>query len=206
MRVIAFTGVPGSGKDECASILAKHGWKRIAFADPLRKGAYDMNPIIGARYSIKEGGIVLERLQDLVDRVGWTEAKKHPEVRNFLQKLGTEGGRDVHGDDCWVKLADKKAVGDDDICVTDPRFDDEFDWIGVKDGKVIWVRRPGYGKINEHRSEQADYEKRSHAVLDNDGTIEDLEVKLLALLEELLGEPKAQVRQDGVRRVRSKHG
>ena len=88
--IIGLTGYAQSGKDSVADILVKnYGYTRIAFADPIRKLLYEMNPIV------KDGGY---RVQPVVDSYGWDVAKTaFPEIRTMLQSLGV-GARKTFGD------------------------------------------------------------------------------------------------------------
>ena len=79
------------GKDTAGLILTeRHGYRRLAFADILKAVAYDSNPTIHTW-----------DLQTLVDTAGWEGAKRHREVREFLQNLGV-AARDHIGEDVWV--------------------------------------------------------------------------------------------------------
>ena len=44
--VIGLCGYPRSGKDAVAQYLAKYGYQRVSFADPLRRALYDLNPYV----------------------------------------------------------------------------------------------------------------------------------------------------------------
>src|SRR5581483_2011292 len=95
--LLGLMGYAQAGKDTVAKLLVEEfGFTRIAFADALREALYALNPLIPF-----EGDHV--RLRWLIDASGWEEAKvRHPEVRELLQRLGTESGRNVLGADVWV--------------------------------------------------------------------------------------------------------
>ena len=101
--LLCLHGESEAGKDEFAKGLIKHGFKPYAFGDKLKEFAYATNPIIEVKSVPNETGIgvwyetIEVRLKDIVDKVGWEEAKKHPEVRAFIQRVGTEGGQKVFG-------------------------------------------------------------------------------------------------------------
>jgi dephospho-CoA kinase len=65
-----------------------------------------------------------------------------------------------------------------DWIITDVRFPNEFKAIKERNGMLIKVIRDT-GKVSAHISETAlDYENRWDCVIDNNGTIEELKVKV----------------------------
>lgn len=166
LRVIGFTGRKRSGKDTAAKALCDIGWHRVGFADALKVGALAIDPLCGKH-----------RLSELVELCGWDEAKKNPELRRFLQRYGTEGGRDIFGEDCWVKLAREKVNRSMMIAkgavIPDVRFANEVSMIHEFGGIVVLIQRPSLeGQIDEHRSEQLDFQP--DATILNNGTPEQL--------------------------------
>lgn len=180
MKLIAFSGVARSGKDSAARVLIeRHGFTRIAFADPMREALYRLNPIVLA--SKNDGGY--DRLSDLVDYHGWDEVKVlYPEVRQLLQRFGTEAGRDIHGEDCWVNAAFRRAEGLERIVITDVRFDNEARAVHKRGGLVVKVVRPGVEAVNGHVSDRGVTEHLLDRVIHNDGTLEELAYRVEALL------------------------
>jgi hypothetical protein len=170
-RLIALCGYPGAGKDEIAKYLVeRHGWYRVSFADPMRRALLAIDPWV----KVQEG--VFHPLTEIIDEWGWDYAKRAiPEIRTLLQRMGTEAGRDIHGENCWVDLASKlikNTVGS--VVVTDLRFPNELAAVRKLGGTVVHVVRPGVGKVNEHASEQMDYYEASHLAVSNDGDLGDL--------------------------------
>ena len=158
---IALMGRAGSGKDTVARYLVQvYGYRRIAFADPLRSMALAVDPIISADAEV--GGAVTrvvraDRLSDVVGRLGWEGAKRHyPEVRRFLQRLGLEGVREHLGDDTWVEIAiaEISRIRADrmPVVVTDVRFRNELDALRRWNFLPVWVERPGVS-AGSHLSE-----------------------------------------------------
>src|ERR1019366_924384 len=69
-----------------------NGFERHGFADALKSVLYALNP----RVQLFNNDFVgYWHVQTLVDQRGWDEAKKEPEVREALQRIGSEGGRAV---------------------------------------------------------------------------------------------------------------
>lgn len=153
-RIIGLNGYARSGKDAAASALVADGWERIAFADVLRDIAYAIDPFV------QIGGFPpgdYARLSTVVDRLGWDAAKgSHKDVRRLLQRLGTEGGRDILGKNIWIDTAFKRARMDGaGLVITDVRFQNEAEAIRERGGKVVRLNRPGVGPVNEHSSDNA---------------------------------------------------
>jgi hypothetical protein len=160
VEIIGLSGYARAGKDEVAKTLAKsHGFSHIAFADKLREFLAAVNPIVAPskeRYFTRSKVVV--NLEEVLDAYGWDGYKVtefEPEVRRLLQRLGTEAGRKVLGENVWVDAALTGWPEDAKIAVSDVRFPNEAQ--RIKDmGGVIWrVNRPGVGPANSHPSETA---------------------------------------------------
>ena len=173
---IALMGRAGSGKDTVARYLVQvYGYRRIAFADPLRSMALAVDPIISADAEV--GGAVTrvvraDRLSDVVGRLGWEGAKRHyPEVRRFLQRLGLEGVREHLGDDTWVEIAiaEISRIRADrmPVVVTDVRFRNELDALRRWNFLPVWVERPGVAD-SDHASEAELHPWDATVVITND--------------------------------------
>ncbi len=194
---LALHGVSQSGKDTAAEFLIRHrGFYRIAFADPLRNGLYALNPqVYLTTEQITELGLTsirknytqiinfteqgsLFRLQTVVDLVGWDNAKQIPEIRELLQRYGTEAGRMIHGADCWLETASSVAENKNRVVFTDCRFINEAVWVRMKDGFVVKIHRPGIGRVNSHVSDSGLPEDLINYTLENNGTIGELHDKI----------------------------
>jgi len=162
LQIIGITGFLRTGKDSVAALLQKFGYQKVAFADPLRKMALDIDPYIGlsgvpahvvnselASYSYKGAAILYS---DLLRAVGYEKAKEIPDFRRFLQRLGTEGVRNNFSDDTWVKLFRKQLEPHKSYVVSDCRFPNEAQAIRNLGGEVWRTERPGYG-AGPHPSE-----------------------------------------------------
>lgn len=150
--ILGLTGLAGCGKDTAAAhFVARHGYERRAFADPMRDALYRLNPIVRLHGHDR-------RLAQLVDLAGWDAAKRQvPEVRALLQRFGTEVGRAMWGEDFWVERATAGACPGDRLVFTDVRFDNEAAAIRALGGRVIRIDRPGAGlegTTATHASEQ----------------------------------------------------
>jgi dephospho-CoA kinase len=187
--IIGLTGYAQSGKDTVAKILIEeYGYTRISFADVLREAIYRLNPII----PVKETPLYTKDfwlLQDVVDEIGWDEAKvKHPEVRRLLQVIGTEVGRELFYQDVWVDAALKGVLATDNIVVTDVRFLNEADAIHRLYGPVLKIERPGYGPVNNHPSDAGLPSTEIDHVIYNGGSMAMLKDNVYSFMENVLDE------------------
>lgn len=185
-RIVGLSGYARSGKDTAAQVLLAAGWERRSFADRLREFLRALNPIvphgyIGTEPSFNTWSEPL-RVGDLVDAYGWEFAKEEwAEVRELLQRCGTEAGRKVLGEDVWVNatLDDLPDPTKPPVVITDVRFPNEARAVKSLGGMVIRVNRPGIGPKTAsdgtiHSSETALDDWPFDAVIENDGTLEDL--------------------------------
>lgn len=174
--IIGLSGYAGSGKDTVAKILVEdYGYKRIAFADPIRDAVYILNPIVKEEF----------RVQGLVDAYGWDVAKnEYPEVRRLLQVFGSELGREKFGNAFWVNQAlFGISNADSNIVITDVRFPNEASAIKMYEKAQVWrVTRPGVQPVNTHVSETAlDSFSFDHTIV-NDAGLTDLQQTIKLLL------------------------
>lgn len=108
--------------------------------------------------------------------------KENPEVRRLMQKMGTEVGRNMFGQQVWVELLDKECAGlladGHDVAVTGVRYPNEIAWVRSRSGRAVWVNRPGFGPVNSHSSDNSLGPDDFDAVIENDGTLADLRKKV----------------------------
>lgn len=170
-RVIAVTGLAGSGKSSVASLLViHHGFKLLKFADPLK----DMLRALGLGPAELEGpkkGLSCKLL-----------GGRSP--RYAMQTLGTDWGRSLICDDLWVNIWRQRAKlllldGFPVVC-DDARFDNEA--LVIKDlGGEIWnIRRPAIGRLGAtgglpgHETENGAASRHALQQINNSGTLDDL--------------------------------
>lgn len=177
--IIALMGKIGSGKDAVGNILTQHrGFMRVSFADPLKQCLLALNPLVD--------GVLLHRVADLVTTQGWDAAKKHPEVRSLLQRIGTEMGRKILGETVWIDLALAKMSDPyKRYVVTDCRFLNEAQAVR-REGAELWrIERPGAGLSGaqgQHASEMEMEAITPTRVISNTGTLDDLQAQVLSLV------------------------
>lgn len=186
MKIVGLVGPKRSGKDTAAAALVEQReFVRIGFADQVKELALRINPIIG-----RDHGAYWRqaRLAEWVGKVGGEAAKNVPEVRRFLQELGT-GVRDVVGERSWVTAWSNTAAPAAacwPVVVPDVRFLNEADYLRQQNAQVLLIRitRPGLDLSDTHVSETEQTGIQCDAELINNGTPEDLHAKVLALYDE----------------------
>ena len=177
-RIIGLTGYARSGKDTIAQQFIKNdGYERIGFADSLKQILYSLNPRIEL---FNDDFIGHWHIKNIVDGRGWEEAKKEPEIRQLLQRLGTEGGRVALGEDIWVKTLFNNPHGAR-IVIPDVRFENEANEIRRRGGVVVQITRPGVGPVNDHDSDKIDF--KADYIIVNDKTPEDAYNVLMSYME-----------------------
>jgi hypothetical protein len=173
--IVGFTGYAGVGKDTAAAALVARGYQRLAFADCLREILLAVDPLVPV-----PGTSTFARLSAVIDDRGWQDAKVQiGEVRDLLQRLGTEGGRRILGDDVWIDATFSKITARGRYVVTDVRFDNEAARIRALGGHVYRIVRPGVGPINSHATEAGISDTYITGTISNAGTIEALEKEIL---------------------------
>jgi hypothetical protein len=172
--IVGLSGYAQAGKDTAAEVFQRYGFQRYSFADPMREMALAIDPIVAVGQH-PEGGLKFIRYSEALEEIGYEKAKEElPEVRTFLQKLGTDAGRNVLGEDVWVDAALKYMREGGDYVIPDVRFPNEADAIRDEGGLVFRVQRPDHGPANDHPSETALDDYDFDHFLFNCGTIEAL--------------------------------
>jgi hypothetical protein len=154
-RIVGITGYAQHGKNTLGEVFVGVGYKQVAFADALKSMALVLDPHILTERD--DGtGVWDVRLHWLVEELGWEGAKQNPEVRRFLQVLGTEAVRDHLGENAWVLALTSKLLPGEKYVVTDVRFPNEAAAITGMGGEVWRVERPGFdnGLGTDHPSER----------------------------------------------------
>lgn len=179
--IIGLVGYARSGKDTVAEYLVSNEeFTRRAFADPMREALLRLDPRINV------GEMRGVPLTEAVKNIGWDALKEHSEdVRHLLQRMGTEVGREMFGQDVWVNKAMENIQPEDHIVFSDVRYQNEADAILRQGGRLWRITRPGVGPVNAHGSDSAmdSYPASSFDLtIVNDSTKEEL----FSALEETL--------------------
>jgi hypothetical protein len=167
-NTVGLIGYSQAGKDTVASILVeKYGYTRIAFADKIREFLYDLNPMVACSPT--------GYLQDLINLVGWDDAKQEPQVRKLLQNLGNAARKTID-ENVWVTLALGNIDTNQRVVITDVRFENEAMMIKLMGGQLWRVKRIGVGPVNDHVSESELEGYKVNQIFVNNGTLKDLEL------------------------------
>jgi len=209
--IIGICGFIGSGKDTIADYLVNfHEFRRESFANTLKDA---VSSVFGWDRTMLEGRTKEAReWREQVDP-WWAERLDMPTLtpRWVLQYWGTEVCRKGFHDDIWIASLENKLRNiQDDVVITDCRFPNEIKAIRAAGGQVVRVVRGAepkwyaaaesvnrgpdgnaswsiskvkLEKLGIHASETSWVGTDFDAVLDNNGTLDDLyqQVKSLVL-------------------------
>lgn len=172
--IVGITGFAQSGKDTAAHILIdKMGFKRFAFADPLKRDLVVLDPIVCPDSGVRLSE-VLETLDNDLDRV----KQVFPEWRRLCQIYGTEVQRSVDPH-IWIRRTVNAIQHDFNTgdgagryVIPDVRFVNERE--GVIFDVMIRIVRPGLALRYNHASENEIPFINVESEILNDGTPEDL--------------------------------
>lgn len=137
-HVIGVGGKKCHGKDTWAEGLGE-GWVKIGMSDRLCEALLRANPMVDS-----DGTRVADYLEQLDG--DWTKAKENKEVRELLQRFGTEVGRGLFGENVWVDLTWKRVrelLGQGkNVVITGIRFPNELAAVKEAGGTSVYIVRP----------------------------------------------------------------
>ena len=207
--IIAICGFIGSGKDTIADYLVNfHGYKRESFANSLKDA---VSVVFGWDREMLEGRTKQSR-EWRETRDEWWSSRLNQDItpRWVLQYWGTEVVRKGFHNDMWVaSLENRLRNSRDDIVITDCRFPNEIkalqdigarvvrvkrgpepEWYEAAENYNAGKKRIGWAlgkevlmKANVHASEYSWVGSNFDALIDNDGTVEDLYDQLELFLD-----------------------
>jgi hypothetical protein len=204
--VVGFVGFISAGKDTAADYLVNfHGFRRDSFANTLKDAVAN---VFGWDRTLLEGRTAEAReWREQVDE-WWANRLGMPELtpRWVLQYWGTEVCRYGFHEDIWIASTEYRLHSSkDNIVISDCRFPNEIQSIRQSGGKVVWIQR---GKLPEwyelavqanttppnsemhlrlidkgvHISETAWIGTKFDAIIENNGTVEELFYQLKNLV------------------------
>lgn len=168
-RLIGIAGFKGSGKSEVASMLCSlYGCKKVSFSSKLKDV---VSVLFDLDRTLLSGDTEESRRwrEQSLPSLSWLGDVT---PRMLLQKIGTDLFREHLHPDFWLNIGPKQGV------VDDVRFINELNKCDVR----ILVRRNGLTSNDRHISEleHLKYEDWD-LIIDNDGTLEELEQKVRAI-------------------------
>lgn len=185
IKLIGLHGKAGCGKTTVGDYLAgSQGAIPLSFALPLKLAATEL---FAVEFDYFES-------QDLKNTKLY-EWDLTP--REILQKLGTEGMRNLFGQDFWLKRMhlelDANTYDGDLVVITDCRFQNEVDFIKDNGGIVIHLTRAGADGnigIQNHASEAdldfSQFTDSNYVRVSNDGTVQKLYENLDCIVEQYI--------------------
>jgi hypothetical protein len=204
--IIGICGFIGSGKDTAANYLVGwHGFRRDSFAGALKDAVAQ---VFGWDRELLEGLTPEARAwREQVDP-WWAERLNMPNLtpRWILQYWGTEVCRNGFHDDIWIAaLENRLRTRAGHTVISDVRFPNEIASIRNAGGRIVWIRRgadPAWcdtlvemrqnttlgictdymQQFNVHASEWVWVGTRFDAVVDNNGSVEQLYEQLKNLV------------------------
>lgn len=178
---VGLAGFARSGKDSVGAVLVANGFQRRSFASPMRTALVRLNPLVETVNGVMP-------LMDALYLLGSWEGLKEraPGVRVLLQRFGSDVGREMFGEDFWVDQAFRGLSFSEDYVFTDVRFPNEAEAIRGRGGVVWNVVRPGVGVANGHVSESALGGFVFDETVVNDGSLVELEGRVLECLKKLM--------------------
>lgn len=181
MKIIAFTGLAGSGKSTAASIIeANMGAVRIPFAGVLKDAARVLFDLEDRQLYTQEGKAELD-------------PRWQTTPRDMLQRLGTEAMRGTFGDDFWLRRWELEAAKHTErvVIVEDARFPNEADYLKAKGALVIGIYRGKHpatwnteGWHDSERLMAENWSSMANRVVSNKGTVAELRQKLEVILKQ----------------------
>jgi len=200
--IIGVCGLIGAGKDTIADYLVNiHEFRRDSFAATLKDAC---SSVFGWDRDMLEGRTRSSR-EWREQRDQWWSERLGREItpRLILQLWGTEVCRRGFHDDIWIaSLENKLRNTRDDVVISDCRFPNEIAAIRAQGGHVIRVVRGAdpdwfqsvqqhFARNTElpaglpHQSEWAWAGTEFDAVLDNNGTLDQLYSQVSDLVQDL---------------------
>lgn len=206
--IVALVGFKGSGKDTVGAIFKKeYGYSSTSFAKPLKSV---LGKMFDWDDSLLEGLTPESRAwREQPDEYWSQHFKRTVTPRTMMQEFGTEIVRNHLNNDFWTFRCQKDLEKiNNNIVVTDARFLNEIQMIRDLGGLIVWVKRdlPPYYKeamflnklpniikpfvklflrrlVNIHPSEYAWIGTDFDYIIENNGTIVDLESKVKTFVE-----------------------
>jgi len=182
--IIGIGGKLGSGKDVIATRL-RHGWgfEVVPFAAALKEEVLQRLPqTLRAIHHLTCSAHTTMTVQSCIERMVWTT--KPQGIRELLQEYGSDVRRAdsvTYWTDRWRERVAERAH----VVAPDVRFPNEAEAVRAAGGLLWRIERPGTVRGTHACETVMDSWNQWDAVIQNDGTIDDLWAKVDALAERL---------------------
>ncbi len=174
-RIVGFAGRIGAGKDTAADALVEQGWIKVAFSEAVWEAVRRLDPICDHNcFRFHEYGDNIERIK-----------RTNGEVRLLAQRLGTEVGRQLIGENVWLDALERRLDTLPEcpgVCISGVRFDNEAKWIKQRGGLVIEVSREDREGVDPSGGKHASETGLNQELVDwnirNDGAVCELHERI----------------------------
>jgi hypothetical protein len=203
MVKIGICGKMNAGKNTVAELLHKEFWHtaepfEIAFADPIKRMAAIMFPEVDLECWFGSSSLRNTVIPNVVNN------NNEPlTCRQVLIDIGTQGRK--YNYDHWVNLYDidvKTRVRDDDTVIAlDVRFRNEYDYLRKHNYFLIKLLRDETNTPNELKTNATETNQDQiaihefDAVIENNGTIDELRDKIHTLKPQILKHQKTYLNE-----------
>jgi len=192
--IIGVCGLISSGKGTVADILqSEHGFEKISFADSLKDA---VAAVFSWDRELLEGDSDVSRMWRETKDTWWATRLGILDLtpRLILQLWGTEVCRNNFHQDIWIASMERKIRSNVNYVIPDTRFPNEIDMISRIGGEVWHVKRGanpnwfeqyrmgGSPPSDIHPSEWQWTRAKFNQVIENNGTLEDLKIKVKSLV------------------------
>ena len=176
--IIGLSGAAGCGKSTAAQWLVNYeGFIELSFAKPLKAAVADI-------FGFTNDQLYHPVCKEQIDTY-W-----HKSPREIMQIVG-DGFRNLIDKDIWVtslkRVIESPVYRGRDIVIADVRYPNECKFIRQIGGVCVCIKRAAPSlldsRLQKHPSETALDDMVFEHVLENDGNLTDLYVKLNTLLE-----------------------
>ena len=152
------------------------GYKRLSFADPLRKFSAQILSSLGYNGL----ACLRDKKEEKITELGVSP-------RQMMQTLGTEWGRSCIHPDLWIMVAagavERQLKRGRNVVIDDVRFPNEAEMIRNLGGELWLVNRPGVVYEGDHASEGSLSDFQPDSLINNSGSFHQLRQVVAALLE-----------------------
>lgn len=165
--LILICGNAGAGKTTAAKIITEkyNKYKEFALGDKVKELTFKL---------LKIFNVPIASIEDLYD----TEKKK--QYRYYLQNIATEAIRETLGRDVWCNALYNIIKEEEYVIVSDVRFMNEIEYFMNNFDKVYIIKIVKNDiEIMQHSSETEIAKLPYNVLIDNNGTIKQLEEKII---------------------------
>ena len=172
--IALYSPVMESGKSQIANVLQlSHGFRLVKFADPFKAFIKELLMQGGAPEPIAQRAVEGDLKQEPIPGLGGRT------VREMLQTMGSDWGRDMISPNLWSSIAMRKVdanlAAGISVVIDDLRFPNELEDVISRGGDLVRVIRSGAKPYRGHASEGL-LDGYPMNIFHNNSTLEQLRV------------------------------